>query len=198
MTNARTIQLNQAHWAQSIAEEAKSTACLTLGLTSGSRQGNDRRSIDRIVTEVANELGLTDASALTTAERMLVVRLEVHASRDLERAVDQSAKIPVPQRSPLGAWYDVSIPMPVGRRASWSLEQLPHWLPVWKNTHSLILLDLGPVNMVPSRMIGRLCDACYLVLGPAPCGSHEWIMQHIAWHQRSGSTVCGTIVASAA
>lgn len=198
MTDATSNPLKITPWAHGIAEEAKSTPCLTLGLTSGSRQGNDRRSIDQIVAEVADELQLTESSALTSTQRMLVVRLEVHASRDLERAVDQSAKIPVPQRSPLGVWYDVAIPMPVGKRASWSLEQLPIWLPVWKNTHSLIIVDLGPVNLVPSRMVGRLCDACYLLLGPTPCGSHEWIMQHIAWHQRSGSTVCGTIVASAA
>ena len=86
--------------------------------------------------------------------------------------------------------------MPVASSASWSLQQIPRWLPKWRESFQLILIDLGPAHLVPSRAIGRLCDTSYLLLGPKPCGSHEWIMQQLAWHHLSGSTISGSIVST--
>jgi hypothetical protein len=58
----------------------------------------------------------------------------------------------------------------------------------------MIMIDLGPMHHVPSRTIGRLCDHCYVLLGPDLCASVDWIRQHLAWHDRAGSTVGGTII----
>ncbi|MEO8270682.1 MAG: hypothetical protein ABI557_13245, partial [Aureliella sp.] len=85
-------------------------------------------------------------------------------------------------------------PSPIGNRAGWWLEHVPRWMPSWKREFGFLLIDLGPISEVPSRVIGRLCDGCYVLLGPEACGSHEWLLQHIAWHDRSGCTVCGTLI----
>ncbi len=178
-------------WATALAEEARTATCLTVGITDGSRADIDRRVLDRLIGELAERYEERQAD-----EQMLVLRLSVFASRQLDRAADQPATIPVAQRSPLGAWSEVTVPVPVGARASWSLQQLPDWLPTWKASFGLILIDLGPVNLVPSRIVGRLCDSCYLVLGPDSCASKDWIMEQIAWHGQSGSTICGTLLSS--
>lgn len=181
-------------WAEQIARQAVGAKCTTLGLTSGSRQANDRRTIDALARSLAEQL----LHSPRASAQLLVLRLDVFLSTSLERLDDQPAGPPRPCKSPLGEWSEVTIPMPVGKRASWSLEHLPHWLPAWKSQFCCLLIDLGPIHLVPSRLIGRLCDSCYVLLGPDACASQEWLLQHIAWHDRSGSAICGTIVTSLA
>ena len=60
----------------------------------------------------------------------------------------------------------------------------------------MIVVDLGPVSSRNGRVIGRLCDGVYVLLGPTHCASQEWITQQLAWHDRDGSVVCGTLVAN--
>lgn len=175
--------------AQVLGTSATPGTNVSVGLMSGSRQPVDRRVVDRLIHEATDS-----ALANDPASRVLAIRLDVFESRNLDRGIDQAPGIPVAQRSPLGNWSEVAVPMPVGMRASWSLEQIPQWLPEWKKAFSLILIDLGPINLVPSRAIGRLCESCYVLLGPDSCASHEWIMKHIAWHHQSGSVICGTVV----
>jgi len=127
---------------------------------------------------------------------MLLIRLQIEPGTSPERPPELSEQAPQPQTSPLGSWSEVSIPVPVGQRAGWALEELPHWMFNWKRQHALILIDLGPISEVPSRVLGRLCSGCYILLGPESCASRDWILQHVAWHEHSGSTICGTLVAT--
>ncbi|MEM8736835.1 MAG: hypothetical protein AAGG44_21575, partial [Planctomycetota bacterium] len=109
--------------------------------------------------------------------------------------VEDEERIPVAQRSPLGPYCDVEVVAVERKRVTPGLENLPRWLAEWKDNFQLIIVDIGSIDSVASKSIGRLCDGCYLLLGPHSCGSQEWIMQQVAWHNRSGSTICGTIVA---
>lgn len=176
-------------WAAGIVSEARESKCTTVGLTCGSRQPNDRRVIDSLARTLSEELKVSHPDP-----RMLVIRITLDRSATLPKDVINSKELPKTTVSPLGQWSDVEIPMNIGKSAPWTLEQLPRWLPKWKNRFSVVLIDLGPMHLVPSRTIGRLCDGCYVLLGPDSCGSHEWILQHMAWHDRAGSTILGTLV----
>ncbi len=187
--SSKPVNGSEISWPEAVVVEACNAACTTIGLMAGSRDANDVRVIDSLVKELSDQFGAREYAA-----RMMLLRLDVHHSTSLERQHGQPAGLPKSTRSPLGNWSEVAVPMPVGRSASWSLQQLPRWLPKWKSEFDLILIDLGPMNLVPSRAIGRLCDSCYLLLGPDSCASHEWILQHVAWHDRSGSSICGTLL----
>lgn len=176
-------------WAAGLVRDWTRTSSLTIGLTSGGRQSCDRRAIDALARNLDEAL-----STRRVLRPMLLVRLKIMPGSSLERGAEQSECGPPLLRSPLGAWSEVSVPVPVGKRASWSLEQLPRWLDAWRDDFGLVVIDLGPIHEVPSRVIGRLCDGCYVVLGPDNCASRDWILQQVAWHQHSGSTICGTLV----
>ena len=185
-------------WIKAIAKSVETAKCTTIGLTSGSRQLNDRRVIDMLCKAL-----MQDFSNSASDPKMLVIRLDVRKSRIFEtlafdRLGKPQDKVPNPVRSPLGNWSTVDIPMPVGPTAAPALQYLPRWLPKWKEQFGLVLIDLGPMNMVPSRLIGRLCDNCFLLLGPDSCASQEWILQHMAWHDQSGSTIAGSILTTVA
>jgi hypothetical protein len=158
-------------------------------LASGSPAPIERRVFEAIVSQAANALETASRS-----KRMLVIRLNLFRSAQLGRAADQPATIPVAMRSPLGSWASVEIPMPVGPRASWSLLQMPSWIPIWKAEYDVILIDLGPVNLVPSRVLGRFCKSNFMVIGPARCASAEWIQMHVDWHAQAGSTIQGSLL----
>lgn len=179
----------EGNWVQQVVQQSVAAKCTTIGLTNGSREGCDRRAVDAIA-----RLFIDEFSAAGRLRKMLVVRLNVFAGRDEPTDSEQAVAVPTPLASPLGAWSEVTVPVPVGRRAGAALEHLPHWLPVWKRDANLVMVDLGPMNEVPSRVIGRLCDSCFVLLGPGTAASREWILQHIAWHDRSGSTICGTVL----
>ncbi len=181
-------ELNEIRWGGTVAAAAQRASTYSIGLMSGSRFPNDRRLIERLVKSAAEELGqLTGASTL-------LLRLDSTAHESHATATRTTA--PVAIKSPLGPWYEISLPMPPSKSAPRALEQIPHWLPQWKLRHRLVAIDLGPMHLTPSRIIGRLCDACYLMLGPATCASHDWIMQHIDFHSRCGTVIAGSLVAT--
>lgn len=178
-------------WAASLAAEAQSATCLTIGLVSGSRLENDRRTVDKLASALCGRL-----EEIKPSGRVLLMRFEVDTSHKIDTSEQGKQRIPVAQKSPIGVWADVTIPISASRKPTRAQQQLPEWLPLWKDAFQLILVDLGPINLVAGRAVGRLCDGCYILLGPACCGSQEWIMQQIAWHDQFGSTICGTLVAS--
>jgi len=185
-----TSELSATSWGGVVAAAAQNATTYSIGLTSGSRFANDRRSIERLVRCAATEL--MDASGAST----LLLRLDPMAPVGVAPTTRTAA--PVATKSPLGPWYELSLPMPDKSSAPWALEHIPHWLPQWKLRHRLVAIDLGPMHLTPSRIIGRLCDSCYVLLGPTTCASHDWIMQHIDFHSRAGSVIAGSIVATAA
>ena len=148
-------------WAESIVREVQGCQQLTVGLISGARYGNDPRCIDRLVGVLARQ-----AKAAGEEYSVLNVRLAVQTTEKLDRPEGQSDRVPPAVKSPLGNWSELQIPVPIGARASWSLLQLPSWLSTWKKAYRLILLDTGPIHLVPSRVVGHLCDINYLHLGP--------------------------------
>lgn len=184
-----TSETQTATWGGEVAAAAQMATTYSIGLMSGCRFPNDRRLVDRLVKSAASELGeLTGASTL-------LLRLE-NTARELDSNSKLRSAVPVASKSPLGPWYEISLPMPQSRSAPWALEHIPHWLPQWKLRHRLVVIDLGPMHLAPSRVIGRLCDTCYLMLGPSTCASHDWIMQQIDFHNRSGTSIAGSIVAT--
>jgi hypothetical protein len=60
----------------------------------------------------------------------------------------------------------------------------------------MILIDLGPINLIPSRTIGRLCDTNYILLGPNTSASAQWILQYVDYHTYCGSHIAGTLKSS--
>ncbi len=180
--------VNAASWGSEVATAAQMASTYSIGLMSGSRFQNDRRLVERLVKIAATEL--VDATGAST----LLLRLDGSMSEG-DQPASRTAP-PVATKSPLGPWYEIGLPMPESKSAPRALEQLPHWLPQWKLRHRLVVIDLGPMHLAPSRIIGRLCDSCYLMLGPSTCASHDWIMQQIDFHSRSGSTIAGSIVAT--
>lgn len=183
-----TSELNATVWGSEVAAAAEKATTYSIGILSGSRFPNDRRAIERLVKCAA--AGLGESSGATT----LLLRLDASAP-------DPGAPIartiaPVATKSPLGPWYEITLPMTPSNSAPWALEHIPHWLPQWKLRHRLVAIDLGPMHLAPSRVIGRLCDACYLLLGPSTCASHDWIMQQIDFHSRCGSVIAGSLVAT--
>lgn len=180
---------NSTNWGSEVAAAAQSASTYSIGLMSGSRFANDRRLIDRLVKSAALDLGES------TGASTLLLRLDNAAGHNAAPTTSRPAA-PVASKSPLGPWYEICLPMPQSKTAPWTLEQIPHWLPQWKLRHRLVVIDLGPMHLTPSRIIGRLCDACYLMLGPSTCASHDWIMQQIDFHSRSGTVIAGSVVAS--
>ena len=183
-----TSDLHTASWGGEVAAAAQMATTYSIGLMSGSRFANDRRLIDRLVKSAALEL------AESTGASTLLLRLD-NAAREPDSTKSRAA-VPVASKSPLGPWYEISFPMPQSKSAPWALEHIPQWMPQWKLRHRLLVIDLGPMHLTPSRVIGRLCDMCYLMLGPSTCASHDWIMQQIDFHSRSGTIIAGSVVAT--
>ena len=100
------------------------------------------------------------------------------------------------EKSALGDWHQIDVPMVLGNTAPWALQQLPRWLPKWKLRYGVILIDLGPIHLVASRTVGRLCDSNYIVLGPNSSASAQWLMQYVDYHSYCGSHIVGTLVSS--
>ena len=181
-------------WAAGLIGDLAPANALTIGLTNGSCRANDRRSVD----ELARTLHAALSERFDSIQPMLVLRLQHNFGDDIgpaANAVEVDAE-PSIIGSNLGGWSEVSVPVPAGNLSSRTLEHVPHWISTWKGKFGVILVDLGPMGEAPSRMMGRLCDGCYILLGPGKCGSRDWILRHVAWHQHSGSTICGTLVIS--
>ncbi|MCA9127983.1 MAG: hypothetical protein KDB22_12895 [Planctomycetales bacterium] len=187
------LQLSQSQngplvgWARSMVQRTDPVKCSLLGLINGSRYPCDRRVVDRLALNLSTELRMGHAK-----RRTLLVRLDIYAAGAIDTRSTTDA--PSISESPLGPWEDLSVAIPVGATASPALLQLPKRLRQWRREYSLVIFDLGPLNNIPSRTIGRLCDYNFLILGPNACASSNWIQQHIAWHQQSGSKIDGSIL----
>ncbi len=101
----------ESAWVDSISSKPTNELATTIGLVSGSPTSIDGQVLERLIAQVVRSL-----SSARDSQRLLVVRLDVFRSQDLERAADQPRSIPVALRSPLGPWSEVTIPMPVGSR----------------------------------------------------------------------------------
>lgn len=176
-------------WAAELAQESQRTHCTTVGLISGSRTAAPRCVIEGYARLIADAL-----AALRARRPMLIVRLDSTGKLDSRRAAQNAESTPHIAVSPLGPWSEVAIAVPTGKQSLATLERLSYLLPEWKREFGFVLIDLGPIAEAAGRLIGRHCDSSFVLLGPESCGSYEWLLQHIAWHAKSGSTICGTLV----
>lgn len=178
-------------WVSDLLDSQRDEACKTIGIISGSQIDNDRASITDIARQVADHASSTDADA-----RTLTVHLDVFGSKETQRLLDQPAGIPPYTRSPLGDWREVTVPVPVGFSASWSLLQLPDWISTWRTQFGTIIIDIGPCNLVPARSIGRLCAGSVILLGPDSTPSHDWLSAQVRRLKDSGVNVVGSVLAA--
>ena len=176
----------QADWGRDLQEHHQRSDSTVVGLICGARENNDRRVVDSLASSLCSKV-----LGQSAQDSFLVVRLNVQ-QRFLAGRITEARQPPV-AASPLGPWSEVSIDVPVSRTASAELLALPGWVSTWKKQFELIMMDLGPINLVPSRVLGRLCDFNHVVLGPVSCGSSEWILEHVAWHARAGTEILGNI-----
>lgn len=189
-TLASTDSLQNESWYQQIARQASHSQGLTVGLISGHREPNDPRGLYKIASRLVESM-----ANFRCHSGLLVCRLDVESRTwsIFGEAAEQKIE-PVIEKSALGDWYQVDVAMTLGNTAPWSLQQLPKWLPKWKLRYSAILIDLGPIHLVSSRTIGRLCDANYIVLGPNTSASAQWLLQYVDYHAYCGSHIAGTLV----
>ena len=186
--NVMTDQLSD--WCEQVLQRQLPQQACVLGLISGHRDPNDLRAIARIARVMADGLAQRPGRG-----ELLVCRLDIQPLSLDSTGQPSTAQVePRIDRSALGNWSAVEVPLPIGKTASWSLRQLPRWLLNWRMRYSMVLIDLGPIHLVPSRVVGRLCDENYLLLGPTSCASAQWLMQHIDFHEYCGSRVTGSLV----
>ncbi len=84
--------------------------------------------------------------------------------------------------------------MPISHTAPATLIQLPRWLPKWKQRFGLLLLDLGPMHLVPSRTDRPAARQLLPTLGPQHLRFTGSTTRHVNWHRQSGSVICGSLV----
>ncbi|MBX3422372.1 MAG: hypothetical protein KF752_12540 [Pirellulaceae bacterium] len=180
-------------WAEGMVVGRVPGRGISIGMISGHRDACDLRA----VYMVAKELSLA-INSIPGNQGLLLIRLSMYSKLPgMKSGVEESVE-PLVQKSALGAWHQTEISIQLGSTASPALQQLPRWVVNWKLGYSLILLDLGPIHLVPSRMLGRLCDQNFLLLGPNFCASAQWLMQFIDYHAYCGSHIAGTLVSSLA
>lgn len=182
-------------WCDGIVVDSSGAKSLTIGLASGNRYPNDARVIFRIVKALSNSLVEHRGKSNLLLCRLNVETLGSGLFEPPKTSESVDARI---EKSALGCWDFVEIDVPIGRVAPPSLQLIPRWLPKWQLRYHTIVVDLGPIHQVPSRTIGSICDAIYVVLGPNGCASAKWISQHVDHHTECGSPIAGTIVATAA
>lgn len=182
-------------WCGHIAQVSRGAKNLTIGLTSGNRNNNDARVIYRIMKSL-------QASVLqqSPTASLLLCRLNVESASALRFLGfgKELSQEPLTAKSALGNWFQVDVPIAIGSMAPRALQQVPRWLPKWKMRYDLVVVDLGPMHQVPSRVIGRFCDSNYVILGPDTTASAQWISQFIQYHEDCGAHIGGTIVATSA
>ena len=179
-------------WIEDLVHQAAGSQCLTIGLISGHREPNDARCIYRLAGRISHGLNGSRGNG-----GLLVCRLniEIPMLPRFRKPVEERVE-PEIEKSALGNWHEVEVPMKICQTACWTLQSLPRWLPKWKLRFQMIVVDLGPIHLVPSRTIGRLCDTNYLLLGPNNCASPQWILQYRDYHAYCGSHIDGTVVSS--
>lgn len=190
-----TVESRLATWADEIAGITLQSKNVTLGLISGNRSNNDARVVFQLVRQLQHSLDAKCADA-----SMLLCRLDVRSPSSMSLLTKEADDLPEPkiEKSALGNWGVVEVPMTVGNVAPRALQMVPRLLPKWKLRYNLVVIDLGPLHVVPSRIVGRLCDCNFVVLGPGSCASAQWITQYITYHEDCGSHIGGTICATAA
>lgn len=174
-------------WMRWLDDLSQAAINVTIGLISGSRKPSDRHLVDRLAAAGLNQ----------AATKGLVIRLVIGndmAIRRQLRTARHSEQLPIPAQSPLGSWRDITLPVSLGSSGSQTLEQLPRWLSEWKRQHRRIFLDLGAIDQPMSRVLGRYCDTCLLLLGPATAASPLWIRQHLEDLKRCDTHVAGSLV----
>ena len=174
-------------WMRWLDDVSQSAISLTVGLISGSRNPNDRHSLDRLAATGLNEV----------ASKGLVIRLlagNESATKHQLRTARSSEQLPTPVASPLGAWREIALPISSGTSGSRTLEHLPRWLSEWKRQHRRVFLDLGAIDQPMCRALGRYCDACLLLLGPHTAASPAWLRQQIDHLTRCDVHIAGSIV----
>jgi|LakMenE01Jun11ns_1017448.scaffolds.fasta_scaffold9924757_1 hypothetical protein len=187
-------ELPTLNWCEQWVAKLADTPSIAIGLISGHREPNDPRSVHRIARRMSEAL-----TAHPGRLSMLVCQLDIHTGGGmLSKKCSETLVEPEITKSPLGNWHQVQVAMRIGASAPEPLQRLPRWLAKWKHRHSLILVDLGPIHLVPSRMLGRLCDANYLMLGPNWCASSQWLLQYVDYHEYCGSHILGTVVTTIA
>lgn len=187
-------ELPTLNWCEDWIEKLADSTSITIGLISGHREPNDPRSVHRIAKRMSEAL-----SAHSSHLSMLVCNLNIHTGVTVFGAkTNETLDEPEITKSALGNWDQVQVAMRIGSSAPEPLQRLPKWLAKWKHRYSLILVDLGPIHLIPSRMLGRLCDANYLMLGPNWCASSQWLLQYVDYHEYCGSHILGTVVTTIA
>jgi hypothetical protein len=197
MQGQNQVSINEdwqnSDWANSLAEEASMSDSLTIGIVNGSKTPSDSFAIEGLISSLSESLRDADNEA-----RCLLIRAEPHDPLSTISDPPSEPRIPVAAKSDFGCWCEASLVCNKdGNPTEGTAGMLHKWLPVWKKAFRLIVIDLGPIHGSTSRTVGRLCDGSYLLLGPTACGSQEWIMQQVAWHNQSGSTICGSLLVEA-
>lgn len=181
-------ELTDFSWADSIVREARETESLTVGITNASRKPCDTRTLFELLAALSECMKVQNLS-----RRVLCVHLSSE-----EESENSQTRIPVPQRSAVGNWSTVTIPVSTTDEKTWEEDQLSSWLALWKEAFPIILIDLGAIDSSASREIGRFTDGNYLLLGPQGCGSLQWILHQVGRHQQHASSICATLVANPA
>lgn len=180
-------------WCNKVALAVEQASVVTVGLLSGNRNNNDSRAIYRIAS------GLEEALARKSNRKsMLLCRLNVRKATPISIFSRDDSQIVEPriEKSVLGSWSKVDLSLEVSNVAPKLLQQVPRWFPKWKLRYNLILVDLGPMHMVPSRVIGRLCDLNVILLGPESSASAQWVAERVQQHEDCGVHIAGTLVSS--
>jgi hypothetical protein len=185
------MDAKSTRWGSCIASEASQAATYSVGLMSASRFANDRRAVDRLLRSATQELTQLDFGATT-----LFVCLDV--LNNLQTKTRTSTAVPSPSKSLLGPWYEVFLPASDTKSMKLLTDNLAVWLPQWKQEHRLVVVDLGPMHLTAAQSAGRLCDVCYLILGPGTCASHDWIVRQVNQLDRMGTVIAGSVIATAA
>ncbi|MEC8556908.1 MAG: hypothetical protein VXZ82_18040 [Planctomycetota bacterium] len=181
-------KLTDFSWSDAIVREARETESLTVGITNASRTPSDRRTLFELLAALSERIKTQKLS-----RQVLCVHLSCE-----EESEDSQTRVPTLQRSVVGNWSNVTIPVSKTDEKTWEEDQLSSWLALWKEAFPIILIDLGAIDSSASREIGRFTDANYLLLGPQGCGSLQWILHQVGRHQQHASSICATLVANPA
>lgn len=186
------------NWSDDIAAINAGSKCLTIGLTSGNRNPNDARVVYRLVKSLTDSIGQQRGDSQGDSSLLLCrINVQLLPFGPLLTFSDEVVEQRI-EKSALGAWDQVEVAVSVGNVASKSLQQVVRTLPKWKLRYKTIVIDLGAIHHLPSRIIGRWCDSTYVLIGPSTCASAQWITQFVEYHRDCGSHIAGTITASAA
>ncbi|MEM7474192.1 MAG: hypothetical protein AAF483_04310 [Planctomycetota bacterium] len=182
-------------WTSDLVTQVLASDSMTIGILNASRWPNNPRAIHQILNTLSQNL----TRRLNEGDHSLQKRiLCIQLKQQTEFEQEPQNRIPVAQRSPLGDWSEVSVEIYARKDLGRRDERVQQWLPEWKDAFPFIVLDLGAIDSKASHNAARLCDCCYLMLGPEECGSHQWLMQQMQLHQNLGTNFGGSLLAGIA